>query len=51
MHQLSKHANIKLTKHTTKVNNKVPVILPENDIHCLETHCQVHWTTAESDLA
>ena len=35
--------------YTTKVNNKIQVILPENHIHCLENNCQIRWTTAESD--
>ena len=50
-HQTSKHANLKyLTKYTTKVNNKVPIILLESNIYCLEIFYQVvRWTTAESD--
>ena len=34
-HLTSKHANLKY-KWTTKVNNKILVILPERDIYCLE---------------
>ena len=36
---------------TTKVNNKILVILPESDIYCLENNCQTRWTAAESDHA
>ena len=37
--------------YTTKVNYKILVILPESDIYCLEIHCQIRWTTAESGRA
>ena len=39
-------------KCTTEVNNKIPVILPqESDIYCIENYWQIRWTTAESNRA
>ena len=49
-HQTYKYANLKYySKYATKVNNKIPVIIPESDTRCLENVCQICWTTAKSD--
>ena len=50
MHQASKHASLKYeAKCTIKVKNRIPVILPENDIYCIENYCQIRCTIAEND--